>query len=174
VHRAIEAVRAIFRASPWTPLAFRALATCVALVVLAGVGHAAANGKGCSAPEARAEPQREARSAPAATASAPPPPAVAQVTPAPRGRASPEDPVYLNQASAEELERLPGVGPKRAAAILALRQRVGRFQRVEDLLRVKGIGRATLKKWRPLVRLDAPRPPEDAGVVQTLTVAREG
>jgi hypothetical protein len=33
---------------------------------------------------------------------------------------------------------------------------MGRFQRVEDLLRIKGIGRAALKKWRPLVRLDAP------------------
>ena len=30
---------------------------------------------------------------------------------------------------------------------------VGRFQRVEDLLRVKGVGRATVKKWRPLITL---------------------
>jgi competence protein ComEA len=70
--------------------------------------------------------------------------------------------VYVNHASAEELRRLPGVGPKRADAIIALRQRMGRFQRVEDLLRVKGVGRATLRKWRPLLRLDAPAPP-DAG-----------
>lgn len=64
--------------------------------------------------------------------------------------------MYVNYASMEELRRLPGVGPKRAEAIVALRQRMGRFQRVEDLLRVKGIGRATLRKWRPLLRLDAP------------------
>ena len=72
-----------------------------------------------------------------------------------RSRATPEDPVFLNDASVEELRRLPGVGPKRAEAILAHRRHLGRFSRVEDLLRVKGIGRGTLKKWRPLVRLDA-------------------
>ena len=66
----------------------------------------------------------------------------------------------------EELRRLPGVGPKRAEAIVALRQRMGRFQRVEDLLRVKGIGRATLRKWRPLLRLDAPAA-GDAGAAVT-------
>ena len=79
-----------------------------------------------------------------------------------RGRASLSDPVYLNHASVDELRRLPGVGPKRAEAILVLRQRIGRFQRVEDLLRVKGVGRGAVKKWRPLVRLDAP-PAPDAG-----------
>jgi competence protein ComEA len=71
-----------------------------------------------------------------------------------RGRATPDDPVYLNEAGAEELRRLPGVGAKRAEAILAHRRHVGRFSRVEDLLRVKGIGRGTLKKWRPLVRFE--------------------
>jgi competence protein ComEA len=64
--------------------------------------------------------------------------------------------VYLNHASVDELRRIPGVGPKRAEAILVLRQRLGRFQRVEDLLRVKGVGRGAVKKWRPLVRLDTP------------------
>ena len=92
-------------------------------------------------------------------------PATATVPPAtpspsgPRARASAQEPVYLNHASIDELRRLPGVGPKRAEAILGLRQRLGRFQRVEDLLRVKGVGRGAVKKWRPLVRLDAP----DAG-----------
>ncbi len=78
-----------------------------------------------------------------------------------RARATAAEPVYLNHASVDELRRLPGVGPKRAEAILVLRQRLGRFQRVEDLLRVKGVGRGAVKKWRPLVRLDAP----DAGGV---------
>lgn len=85
------------------------------------------------------------------------PPATAPIAlPEHSARATSDDPVYVNYASADELRRLPGVGPKRAAAILALRQRLGRFQRVEDLLRVKGVGRATIRKWRPLVRLDAP------------------
>jgi len=81
--------------------------------------------------------------------------------------ASAEDPVVLNTATADDLRRLPGVGAKRADAILALRARLGRLHAIEDLLKVKGIGRATLKRLRPLVRLDAsptgllPRP--DAG-----------
>ena len=64
--------------------------------------------------------------------------------------------VNLNSASAEELERLPGVGPAKAAAILALRQRMGRFQRVEDVLRVRGIGRATFRRLRPMLTLQGP------------------
>ncbi|MBX3234014.1 MAG: ComEA family DNA-binding protein [Labilithrix sp.] len=95
---------------------------------------------------------------------APPPPPPAEppstpvLTPPPpsSARATPDDPVYVNYASAEQLRRLPGVGPKRAEAIVALRARMGRFQRIEDLLRVKGIGRSTIKKWRPLLRLDMP------------------
>jgi competence protein ComEA len=76
--------------------------------------------------------------------------------------ASAENPVILNTAAADDLRRLPGIGQKRADAILALRARLGRFRAVEDLLKVKGIGRATLKRLRPLVRLDPPVVP-DAG-----------
>lgn len=94
----------------------------------------------------------------AAPAPPAPPPAAATASGS-RGRASSSEPVFLNHASVDELRRLPGVGPKRAEAILVLRQRLGRFQRVEDLLRVKGIGRGTVKKWRPLVRLDSPAAP---------------
>jgi len=76
----------------------------------------------------------------------------------PRGRATPEDPVYLNDATLADLRRLPGVGVKRAQAILALRDRIQRFRQIEDLLKVKGIGRASLRKLRPLIRLDSPPP----------------
>jgi competence protein ComEA len=82
-----------------------------------------------------------------------------------RGRATPEDPVYLNQATLTDLHRLPGVGPKRAEAILALRTRLGHFRQIEDLLKVKGVGRSSLRKLRPLVRLDPPPAvTADAGV----------
>jgi competence protein ComEA len=70
--------------------------------------------------------------------------------------ASASDPVVLNTATESDLRRLPGIGAKRAGAILALRVHLGRFRAIEDLLRVKGIGRATLKRLRPLVRLDSP------------------
>ena len=68
--------------------------------------------------------------------------------------ATEDDPVYLNDATLEDLRRLPGVGEKRGLAILELRHKLGRFHQIEDLLHVKGVGRSTLKRLRPLVRLD--------------------
>jgi competence protein ComEA len=62
--------------------------------------------------------------------------------------------VILNLASEDDLRRLPGVGHGRAQAILALRARLKKFSRVEDLLKVKGIGRRGLARLRPLVRVD--------------------
>ena len=48
-----------------------------------------------------------------------------------------------------------------AAENLALRQQLGgRFRRVRDLLRVRGIGYRTLKRIEPLVVLDPPAAPE--------------
>jgi competence protein ComEA len=62
-------------------------------------------------------------------------------------------PLDLNRAVAADLERLPGVGPALAGRILKERARLGSFASVEDLLRVRGIGPATLEKLRPLVRV---------------------
>jgi competence protein ComEA len=67
--------------------------------------------------------------------------------------------VILNLATVEDLRHLPGVGQKRADAILALRARLGHFKHVNDLLRVKGIGVRGLKKILPHVLLDAPQAP---------------
>jgi competence protein ComEA len=64
--------------------------------------------------------------------------------------------VVLNAASAEELTRLPGVGMKRAEAIVALRTKLKRFKQATDLLRVKGIGPRGLKRMLPHLVLDAP------------------
>ena len=64
--------------------------------------------------------------------------------------------VNLNTASGEELERLPGIGPARSRAILELRARIKRFVRLDDLLRVRGIGRATFRRLRPLLTLEGP------------------
>lgn len=67
--------------------------------------------------------------------------------------------VILNLAAVEDLLRLPGVGRKRAEAILALRAKLGgRFRRVTDLLRIRGIGTRRLKQLTPLLILDAPAP----------------
>ncbi|OIR44426.1 ComEA family DNA-binding protein [Corynebacterium sp. NML130628] len=59
----------------------------------------------------------------------------------------------LNSASAAELVTLPGVGEATAAAIIAHREANGPFQKVEDLMQVKGIGPAKFEAIAPLVGL---------------------
>lgn len=53
--------------------------------------------------------------------------------------------VNLNTATAKELTLLPGVGPARARAIVAYREKQ-RFTRTEDVRKVKGIGKGVMKK----------------------------
>lgn len=65
--------------------------------------------------------------------------------------------VDLNQASPDELTQLPGIGPKRAEAIVA-RRKQRPFTRVTQLLEVKGIGKRTLERLRPHLRLVPPVP----------------
>lgn len=60
--------------------------------------------------------------------------------------------VNLNKASQEELETLPGVGPKLAEKIIAARQQYP-FTSVEDVARVQGIGKKLLDRWRDRVTL---------------------
>ena len=59
----------------------------------------------------------------------------------------------INTADAAELQRLPGVGPATAAAIVTWREKNGPFRSVDDLLDVSGIGKATLSKIRDSVRI---------------------
>ncbi len=58
--------------------------------------------------------------------------------------------VDINNASAAQLEELPGVGPATAEAIIAHRQQNGPFASVDDLLDVRGIGDAKLEQLRDL------------------------
>lgn len=61
--------------------------------------------------------------------------------------------VDLNRATVAELERLPGVGPSTARAIVDHRTRNGPFASVEELLAVRGIGPAKLAELRPFARV---------------------
>ena len=67
--------------------------------------------------------------------------------------------VILNAAGAAELERLPGVGSKRAQQILELRSQLRRFRKPTELLRIKGIGVKSLRKMLPHLVLDPPLEP---------------
>jgi len=80
--------------------------------------------------------------------------ALAQKTP-------PAQPINLNTATIAELESLPGVGANTAKAIVDFRKHSGPFQRVEDLLAIKGISKTKLEKLRPYVTVapSASKPP---------------
>ncbi len=67
-------------------------------------------------------------------------------------------PVSLNEASREELERLPGIGPALAARIVEHRERFGRFRRAEHLLLVRGISERRFLQLRPYVTAEALTP----------------
>ena len=57
----------------------------------------------------------------------------------------PAERIDLNRASVAELMRLPGVGQRKAQAIVAHRQKAP-FRRPEDVTRVKGLGRGWFQK----------------------------
>lgn len=70
-----------------------------------------------------------------------------------KASSAPTSPVNVNSAGVDELVKLPGVGPARAQAIIEMRSKLGGFKKLEDLMRVKGIGRATFRKLEPMVKL---------------------
>jgi len=66
---------------------------------------------------------------------------------------TPAGPIDVNRASDAELQRLPGVGPATAAAIVTERDLNGPFSSFEDLERVPGIGPAKLAALTGLVTM---------------------
>ena len=63
----------------------------------------------------------------------------------------PAKPIDLNAATLKELEELPGVGAVTAQRIIDMRQKSGRFRRIEDLLAIRGISQKKLDAFRPYV-----------------------
>jgi competence protein ComEA len=63
--------------------------------------------------------------------------------------------VNLNQASAAQLDLLPGVGEKAAKKIVAHREKTP-FKRVEELVKVKGFGKKKFEKLKPYLVVAGP------------------
>ncbi|MBN2430562.1 MAG: ComEA family DNA-binding protein [Acidobacteria bacterium] len=62
--------------------------------------------------------------------------------------------VNINTASAEQLESLPGIGPKIAQRIIIWRKENGKFQKIEDILAVKGIGEKKYARLKELITVE--------------------
>ena len=70
----------------------------------------------------------------------------------------PAAPINLNTATVAQLQQLPGVGPAMANAIVQFRKKSGPFERLEDLLAIRGITSRKLERLRPYLTLSKPAP----------------
>lgn len=70
--------------------------------------------------------------------------------------ASPHKVVNINQATPDELARLPRVGAKLADRIVAHRSQHGAFKRPEDLMQVKGVGEKFFTALKPYLAVSGP------------------
>ena len=89
--------------------------------------------------------------------------AAAQQSPgAAQAAASAKPAINLNTATVEQLESLPGIGPKTAERIVEYRTKSGPFKRIEELMNVKGIGEKSFLKLKPLITVP-PKPDKSPG-----------
>jgi len=54
--------------------------------------------------------------------------------------------IRINTAAKEQLEKITGIGSRKAESILKYREEHGPFQKIEDLLEIDGIGTKSLEK----------------------------
>ena len=65
-------------------------------------------------------------------------------------------PLFLNLADVESLAALPGIGLKKAGAIVDYRRKNGAFQSLDELLNVSGVGPHTLEQISPYLSVKPP------------------
>jgi competence protein ComEA len=162
--------------SVWKPVIMRVVLSGLALVGLAGVGAASmlagldgarANSPRVVATQSLASdanstlpPASSIGSAAGLSSAVPPVASGSSQVPAPAnptcsGRTA-DGRVILNLATVADLRTLPGIGEKRAHAILSLRDKLKRFRKIQELRRVRGIGAKTLQRLAPKLLVDPP------------------
>src|SRR5262245_23717923 len=67
--------------------------------------------------------------------------------------AAPENAVDINKATAADLTKVPGIGPSLAKRIVDFRDKNGAFTKVEDLVKVQGIGEKSLQRFAPYLTI---------------------
>jgi len=63
--------------------------------------------------------------------------------------------VNINTATVSELAMLPGVGPSKAEAIVKYRA-ANPFKQVDQIMRVKGIGKKSFQSMKPYLTVEGP------------------
>ena len=68
-------------------------------------------------------------------------------------RLAPGQKININTATAEELDRLPGIGPAKSKAIIDYRNQNGNFKTIEDIQKVKGIKAGEFSKITDFIKV---------------------
>ncbi|TCS73468.1 competence protein ComEA [Sulfuritortus calidifontis] len=68
--------------------------------------------------------------------------------------------VDINTASQSELEAVKGLGPAKARAIIEYREKHGPYRSIDDLTKVKGLGKASVAKLKHELAMGEVKPAE--------------
>jgi comEA protein len=63
--------------------------------------------------------------------------------------------ININTASAADLDKLPRIGPKVAQRIIDYRKEHGPFKKIEEIMKVKGIGEKTFARLKDMITVGA-------------------
>jgi competence protein ComEA len=67
---------------------------------------------------------------------------------------TPAKKININSASVKELQELPQIGTAVAQRIVDYREKHGKFTKIEEIMKVKGIGEKTFLKIKPLITVE--------------------